>query len=149
MAPLFRDKEMEIIKEYDENIPQINADPELIRIILQNLLSNSLKYTPEKGKITIGINKQDSHVQIRVADTGYGIPEEQQSKIFTKMFRADNIRSKEMDGTGLGLYIARAIVQQSGGRIWFDSVENKGTNFYVSFPIKKLINKRKADLTAK
>jgi signal transduction histidine kinase len=136
VVPLFKDKEIEIIKEYGKNIPQINADPELAQIIFQNLLSNSLKYTPKGGRVTIGISRQGAHALIKISDTGYGIPKEQQSRIFTKMFRADNIRSKETDGTGLGLYIARAIVRQSGGKIWFDSVENTGTNFYVTFPIK-------------
>jgi signal transduction histidine kinase len=136
ISPLLKDKGVEIIKEYEEDIPQIKADPELVRIIFQNLLSNSQKYTPEGGKITIGINKQDSHILVKIADTGYGIPKSQQGRIFTKMFRADNIRSKETDGTGLGLYIARAIVRQSGGKIWFDSIENEGSNFYVTFPIK-------------
>jgi len=136
MMPLFQSKEIKIIKEYGEKIPQIQADPELMQIIFQNLLSNSLKYTPKGGKVTIGINRQNSHILIKISDTGYGIPKTQQGKIFTKMFRADNIRSKEADGTGLGLYIAKAIVRQSGGKIWFDSIENTGTNFYVTFPVK-------------
>jgi signal transduction histidine kinase len=145
IVPLFEDKGIEIIKDYGENIPQINADPELAQVIFQNLLSNSLKYTPKGGSVTIGISDQGANVLIKISDSGYGIPKEQQSRIFTKLFRADNIRSKETDGTGLGLYIARAIVRQSGGKIWFDSVENTGTNFYVTFPIKKIINKHKAD----
>lgn len=134
LAPLLKDKELEIKKDFEANLPKIKADPELIRIVLQNLLSNSMKYTPSGGSVAIGMKKHNSHILIEISDSGYGIPEKQKSRIFTKMFRADNIRSKETDGTGLGLYIVRAIVKQHGGRVWFESEENKGTIFYVSLP---------------
>jgi two-component system sensor histidine kinase VicK len=76
-----------------------------------------------------------------VADTGYGIPKNQQDKIFTKLFRADNIREKVTDGTGLGLYIIKSIIEQFGGKVWFESVENKGTTFYASIPLKGVSKK--------
>ncbi|MDP1845485.1 MAG: HAMP domain-containing sensor histidine kinase [Candidatus Moranbacteria bacterium] len=144
MAPLLQDKKMEVKKYFEANLPKIKADPELIRIVIQNLCLNSLKYTPPGGSIGIGMKKHNSHVLMEVSDSGYGIPEKQKKRIFTKMFRADNIRSKETDGTGLGLYIVRAIVEQHGGRVWFESEENKGTTFYVSLPASTRVDARRA-----
>jgi two-component system, sensor histidine kinase len=134
IGPLVKDKEMKINEAYEKNLPRIMADPEMVRMIFQNLLSNSLKYTPRGGQITVEIKKQNSHVLIIISDNGFGIPENQKNRIFTKMFRADNIKVKETSGTGLGLYIVWAIVKKSGGKIWFESKEGKGTTFFVTLP---------------
>jgi signal transduction histidine kinase len=137
LAPLINSKELRVVKNYEDGLPKINADPEHMRIVMQNLISNSMKYTPPKGLMEVSLGRDGDGVLIKIKDSGYGIPKEQQAKIFTKMFRADNIRTRDTEGTGLGLYIARAIVRQSGGKIWFESKENKGTTFYVSFPLRK------------
>ena len=109
---------------------------------LQNLLSNAMKYTPPEGKITVGIKKDGINILISVADTGYGIPKEVQPKIFTKMFRADNARVKDPDGTGLGLYIIKETIEKTGGKIWFESPgENKGSIFYVTIPLEGMQKK--------
>jgi two-component system sensor histidine kinase VicK len=115
----------------------MQADPKLLRMVMQNILSNSVKYTLPGGKIQLSILLVDKkNIQIKVSDTGYGIPRKQHGKIFTKLFRADNVREKDTDGTGLGLYIVKSIVEKSRGRIWFESPEkNKGTTFYVTLPI--------------
>ena len=135
LIPGIKTKKMEIEEVYDKNLPKINADPKLARIIFQNLLSNAVKYTPEKGKISVFIKKQDKDILITIKDTGYGIPKKDQPRMFEKLFRADNVRQKDPDGTGLGLYILRSILAQSGGKIWFESEENKGTTFYVTIPL--------------
>ena len=116
-------------------------DPKLTRIIFQNILTNAVKYTPNEGKIVIGISREDSKILISFADTGYGIPKEFHPKVFSKFFRGDNIKEKNPEGTGLGLYMVRSIVEHSGGKIWFESEENKGTTFYVSFPLEGMIKK--------
>src|SRR3989338_9333437 len=116
-------------------------------MVVQNILSNAVKYTPEKGTINLGLRlikrgasidnqkvTEDS-IAIVVSDTGFGIPRNQQDQIFTKLFRADNVREKDTEGTGLGLYIVKAIIDQSGGAIWFESEENKETTFYVTLPL--------------
>ena len=128
-------KKLRLDKEYDKQVPSINADPKLLRIIFQNLLSNAVKYTAPNGVIGLALKKEGDNVLIRVTDTGYGIPAADQGKIFTKLFRADNVRDKEAEGTGLGLYILKAVVEAGGGRIWFDSLEGRGTSFFITLPL--------------
>lgn len=135
LIPMIKTKKMNIEENYDKKLPKIKVDAKLIRIIFQNLLSNAVKYTPDEGRVSVSIKKQDENVSIKVEDTGYGIPEKDQARIFEKLFRADNIREKETDGTGLGLYIIKSILEQSGGSIKFESKENKGTTFYVTIPL--------------
>ena len=134
-AQEIKKKKLKISKIYGNNLPKIKADPKLIRIVYQNLISNSIKYTPSGGTITISISTKGKYLLSEVADTGYGIPKEEQDKIFTKLFRADNVREKVSDGTGLGLYIVKSIVEQSKGKIWFKSEENKGAKFYFTIPL--------------
>lgn len=134
-------KKITIEESFQENLPEILADPKLIQIIIQNLLSNAVKYTPEKGSVKLKIEKKDPDMIISVKDTGYGIPQSQKDQIFTKLFRADNVREKDTEGTGLGLYIVKSIVEHSGGKVWFDSVLNKGTTFYVTIPLTGMVKK--------
>ena len=137
----------------DEKISLVQADPKLLHMVMQNILSNAVKYTPEGGKIDFSISLTDlpSHktlkgqntknILLKISDTGYGIPKNQQDKIFTKLFRADNVLDKDTDGTGLGLYIVKSIVENSGGKVWFTSSEvekNKGTTFFVSLPFNEI-----------
>ena len=130
-----KERKQDVEIEYDTDIPELLFDPKLVRIILQNLLSNAVKYTPEKGRIRLGITREGKHlICITVADTGYGIPRTQKSRIFSKLFRADNVMEKDTEGTGLGLYIVKSIVETTGGSIRFTSTENKGTTFYVTLP---------------
>lgn len=110
-------------------------------MIFQNLLTNAVKYTERKGEININIKKDGLNVLVSVADTGYGIPKNVQTKIFTKMFRADNARVKDPDGAGLGLYIIKSTLEKTGGKIWFESVENKGSTFYVTIPLEGMKKK--------
>lgn len=150
-----REKRIRFSNSFGKNIQNIQADPKILRMVVQNLLSNAIKYTPEGGKVEVSISLKRGNLKnvesgfknrktaggdtvlLKIIDTGYGIPIDQQNKIFTKLFRADNVIGKDTEGTGLGLYIAKSIVEQSGGKIWFESDENKGTTFYVQLPIQK------------
>jgi two-component system sensor histidine kinase VicK len=148
LRPQIDKKNLQFSGKYADNLPIINIDPKLLRMVFQNILSNSVKYTPDNGNINLELSLSDaqglvakakgrrSSIMIKVSDTGYGIPQANQDKIFTKFFRADNVRAKETEGTGLGLYIVKGIIDQSGGRIWFESKEGKGTTFYLTLPIK-------------
>ncbi len=132
-----RQKKLTIRKKFDKNIPLIRADSKQLFMIFQNLLSNAIKYTPQGGKITLGIACKKSIVSITVADTGIGIPEGDQSKIFSRFFRAENAKAEQQEGVGgLGLYILKAIVDQMDGKIWFESQEHRGTTFHITFPLK-------------
>ena len=113
----------------------MDTDPKLLRMVFQNLLSNAVKYTPEGGKLGVKITSRGSELHITVADSGLGIPKNQQDKIFTKLFRADNARKLETKGTGLGLYIVKMIVEEFGGSVSFSSEPNAGTTFKVVLPL--------------
>jgi len=130
-----KDKNITIKTDYDKTLSSINIDPKLMRIIFQNIISNAIRYTSKDGKISLGIIKQKPNVFITVKDNGCGIPKNQQSKIFERLFRADNVRAIDAEGNGLGLYIVKKVLDQAGGKIWFESQEGRGTTFYVNIPL--------------
>jgi len=115
------------------DIPTILADEKMIRQVVLNLISNAIKYTPEQGKILIKLSSQGSFVQCTIEDTGVGIPLADQDRVFDKFYRGNNILVKDTDGTGLGLYLAKAIIRSSRGKIWFKSAQS-GTTFYFTLP---------------
>lgn len=121
----------------------IRSDPTLLRVVFQNLLTNAAKYTPQggtiglvlmrdTGKLIFGTQRPPNSILITVSDTGCGIPAEAQPRIFSKLYRAENAQKIDKEGTGLGLYIVKKIVERLGGTIWFQSEINKGTTFCVA-----------------
>lgn len=123
-------------------LPSIEADPGKIRMVLENLIDNAIKYTPENGTITVKVDDQKintaSHsVEIIVKDSGIGIPSSEQSKIFQKFFRASNAVATEPDGSGVGLYIAKDIIEGHHGTLWFESTAGQGTEFHFTLPIRQ------------
>lgn len=142
LQPKIIENGIKIEKEYEAPISDFKADAKLLRMIIQNLLSNAVKYTPAGGTVKIALSKEKNLIVIEVADTGYGIPKSEQGGIFTKLFRADNIKEKVIEGTGLGLYIVKSIVDGSGGTIGFSSEENKGTTFAVKFSAEGMKEKK-------
>ncbi len=147
LKPNFAEREQVFDFTSTSPIPGVMFDKKYLQVIYQNLLSNASKYTPEKGKITLHIEPvvggqivaghtiPDKGFLSVVSDTGYGIPVSSKDKIFTKMFRAENIVEKDTEGTGLGLYIVKEIVDYCEGMIWFESREDRGTTFYVYLPL--------------
>lgn len=142
LRPTIAEKNLAFAEKYDSHIPLMQLDPDLTRIIFQNILTNAVKYTPEGGKVKLEIEKRKQSILIIVSDNGYGIPKRQQRHMFSKLFRADNARQQDTDGTGLGLYIVKSIVANANGKIWFESEENVGTVFYVRLPLKGMSNSR-------
>jgi len=116
-------------------VPEINTDRKAIAEVLGNLLSNAVKYTPEGGKLGLRIAPAPEGVQFEIWDTGYGIPTEHQHHVFEKFYRGKRAVTLETEGTGLGLYIAKRIIDACKGRIWFESHEGKGSRFFVELPL--------------
>jgi signal transduction histidine kinase len=116
--------------------PVIRTDRQLLQEVMANLLSNALKYTPEKGSILLKAEQKGTKIHIHVEDTGYGIPRHQQAKVFHKFFRGDNVVSKDPDGTGLGLHMVSLITGLLGGTIDFESAEGRGTTFRLRLPVR-------------
>lgn len=110
----------------------ISMDQERMRLALSNIIDNAVRYSRD-GDVDIVI-KEDKEILIEIIDTGIGMPSDQQNRIFTKLFRARNAISLEPNETGLGLFIAKNIIEKHKGRIWFLSNENKGTTFFVALP---------------
>jgi len=158
--PQIEEKGISLETQYDD-IPVMNLDPRLTKIVFENIISNAVKYTPEHGRIRLIVKRTKNHVLIKISDTGCGIPRAQQPKIFTKLFRADNVKKIESIGTGLGLYVSKAVIEKSGGRIWFESPsldllleenqedaqtplnkKNRGTTFFITIPLTGMKEKR-------
>lgn len=116
-------------------IPEFLFDPEKLLIALQNIVDNSMKYTLPGGKVTIVVERQGDYIEVKVTDTGVGIPKADIAKLFSKFFRAANVIHLQTDGSGLGLFIVKSIIMRHGGQIWVDSVEGKGTTFTVVVPV--------------
>lgn len=114
---------------------QVIGDEDRLKQLLLILLDNALKYTPQEGKVTLGLRQRGQFVEVLVRDTGVGIPREDLPHVFERFYRADPARSRDPGGTGLGLAIARWIVEQHGGDITIDSQPGKGTLFTVRLPL--------------
>ncbi len=136
LKPQILSKKISFEKKYSF-LPTIIADPKLVRIIFQNLFGNAIKYVGVEGKVRLNISLQKSDALVAIWNNGLPIPREAQPKIFTKLFRDDLAKEREPDGNGLGLYIVKSIVENSGGKVWFESGE-EGTTFYVTFPVEGL-----------
>ena len=115
---------------------KVNADPDRVREIITNLVSNSIKYT-QNGSVDLTLTGDRNNVKVSVRDTGIGIPAEEQKHMFEKFYRVNNSMTREVGGTGLGLYIARTLVELYGGRIWVDSAPGKGSTFTFTLPLVK------------
>jgi len=115
-------------------LPKVKVDIEKISLAIQNLLENAIIYNVPNGKIEITLEDKGEEIQISVKDTGIGIPKDQQQRMFTKFFRGSNAMKIDTEGSGLGLFITKNIIDAHGGKIWFESEEGKGTTFYFTLP---------------
>lgn len=125
-----------VLSKPEKKLPKITASKEQIISVMQNLIDNAIKYTPAKGGVEVSLEKVDNNVEFKIEDSGIGIPKDQQKFIFNKFFRAKNTLKSRPDGTGLGLFISKKIIEAHKGKIWFESKENLGTTFYFTLPFK-------------
>ena len=119
------------------DVPPVLADKDGIEKVIINIISNSVKYTPDGGKISIYVGYVHNDAYIKIKDTGIGIPKEDIDKIFERFYRVDKARSRELGGTGLGLSIAKEIIEQNKGNISIKSTLGKGTEVVIRIPVKK------------
>lgn len=126
-------KNLVVTTAFDGGASILNVDRKLADMMLSNLLSNAVKYTPIGGRVSLEIRSKDGEARVIVADSGLGIPKDEQEKVFGRFFRARNV--KGIDGVGVGLHVLREMLRRAGCRIWFESEEGKGTTFTIAIPL--------------
>jgi len=130
-----KEKEQELILDIDETLPNIVIDKDAVERAIINIISNSIKYTNDKGKIKVSLKKKDNSVSVIVEDNGIGIPKEDQKRIFERFYRVEKGRSRDLGGTGLGLSIAKEIIEAHGGEITLESEFGEGTTVEIKLPL--------------
>jgi signal transduction histidine kinase len=135
--PFVLSSNIEIKFEAGENLPQLFIDVHQIEIVIENLFDNAIRYIKEKGEIKVKLQQRDKTLYFEIKDTGVGIPKDDQKFIFQKFFRSENAIRQQTQGSGLGLFIAKSIIERFDGQIGFESEENKGSTFWFTLPINK------------
>jgi signal transduction histidine kinase len=118
-------------------VPDVYVDEQKIRQVIINLIDNALNYT-EKGEITVSLGRDNEWLYFKVVDSGMGVPEEEKAKLFSKFYRAGNAKTERPDGTGIGLYLVKRVIDTHGGEIIFESSEGKGSTFGFKLPFSKM-----------
>lgn len=134
--PFIRSSNAKVKLECENNLPELFGDISQIKLVLENFLDNAIKYIKGVGDVKIKILKKDQNIYFEVADNGVGIPNDDQKYIFQKFFRSGNARRIQTQGSGLGLYICKTIIERCGGKIGFKSKEDKGSTFWFTLPLK-------------
>lgn len=131
------EKQYSIVREFTEKDIWVELDTDKFTQVVDNLMNNAIKYSPDGSEITVRLLQTNNYAILSVTDQGLGIPRKDIARIFDRFFRVDKARSRKQGGTGLGLAISKEVVTLLGGRIWVDSVEGKGSTFYISLPFEK------------
>jgi signal transduction histidine kinase len=133
---LAQDKGIKLTVDAKEDLI-VNGDKVKLRQLFINILENAVRYTPNDGNISVSLVRSESDALVTITDTGIGIPPEHLPHIFERFYRVDKARSRAEGGVGLGLAIAKIVADSHGGKIEVESVEGKGTSFYISLPLKE------------
>jgi two-component system, OmpR family, sensor histidine kinase VicK len=134
---LTKDQKLSFERKLPDKPLLVEIDPDKLTQVIDNIISNAIKYSPEGGKVTFKIKEQDDEVVLSISDQGVGIPKGNVEKIFGRFYRVDKARTRKLGGTGLGLAIAKEMVEAHEGRIWARSIEGKGTTIFFSLPYVK------------
>ncbi len=134
LEPQLKKNNQVITVDLPQGLQDVLLDPKLIRQVYMNYLTNAIKYSPQDTTITLKITLTKTEIISEVKNEGRGIALSEQDRIFQKFFRASNTGKQDTDGNGLGLYLVKSIVESSGGKVWFESVEGKGASFFFSIP---------------
>ena len=131
------DKKYEIIRDYPINSIWVEIDTDKMTQVIDNIINNAIKYSPDGGKITVSMKTTDTQMILSISDEGLGIPKKDLPKIFDRFYRVDKARSRAQGGSGLGLAIAKEIIKQHNGFIWAKSEYGKGSTFTIVLPYDK------------
>lgn len=135
---LTKSQNVTFVREIPETPMFVEIDQDKLTQVLDNIISNAMKYSPEGGRITYRLIEEDTRIIVSISDEGVGIPSENVNKIFDRFYRVDRARTRRLGGTGLGLAIAKEMVQAHEGGIWAESVEGEGTTIYFSLPYDRM-----------
>ena len=134
-SPAAEKKNVQVVTEYRQPVIFAHVDREKLSRVVENLLTNAIKFTGSSGQVNISVKEEEDHMLLQVKDNGIGIPESIQASIFNKFTKAKRKGTQGEETTGLGLFIAKRIVDMHEGMIWLETVENKGTTFFVRIPM--------------
>jgi signal transduction histidine kinase len=138
------DRHVEVASEVPADLPPALADRARVHQVLFNLLDNAVRFTPEGGHVDVSASRHNGSVEVRVSDTGVGIPSEHLPRLFERFYRVDSARSRDDGGTGIGLAIARSVIEAHGGRIWAESIPGRGSVFAFELPAVGTDDKRRS-----
>jgi len=128
------ERNIKIESRLEPDLKNVRADEKKMRVVLDNLIGNAVKYSKEGGKVEVKLKKDEKKIIFSVQDWGVGIPSHQHSKVFEKFFRSRNESRYRTDGVGIGLYLVKAILKHCGGEVWFESEADVGSTFFFSLP---------------
>ena len=137
LTPQLKEKDITLIRDIDKDIPEVSVDPTQIERVFINLIINAIKFTPEKGQITVKVKKDTDKLNISVIDNGIGIKKEDLNRLFDEFYRVENEINQNVKGTGLGLTLAKKIVEAHHGKMSVISEPGKGATFYFTLPVEE------------
>lgn len=132
-------RNLKFVYKRPTHFPELMIDENKFQQVIMNFADNAIYYSKEGSKIAVGLREVDGFVEFTVKDTGIGVPAAQQDQLFSKFFRATNARQQRPDGTGVGLFLAKKVIDAHGGTVVFESKEGKGSTFGFRLPVKKLL----------